>query len=452
MADTMQIGVASQVITPPLGSQMAGFDARKGVSDGVHDDLHAHAMILESGETRIALVSIEVIAVSADFSRRVRSRIETSIGIPAGHILLSATHTHCGPVTLHHFFNQGQSLDEEYLEHMAHAVVAAVEAAWRSRKPRQLRTGLAPCDGIAINRRTNDGTPVDPFAGVLLVEELDGTAVAVAVNYACHTTVLGPDTLKITQDFPFFTLERLRQQLGANVKAFYFNGAEGDLSVGHKSDLSAVGVVDSFRTFATAQRLGERLADSVLLSLRSLQLQPASLEVQVAEVNLPLKTYPPVEAMSAAREQALRDLEAMDPPAKEQPIFPAFLRAKQKYLFARIEEYYARLYAESHYPEPKQLPVEVIVLRIGNLGIVSLPGEIFVQLALNVRARSPLQQTLFFGLTNDYIGYLPDMKADPQAGYEVVAARVPGEAMEILESAIDSMINKVANAHPHGVV
>src|SRR6185437_237640 len=152
-AATWKIGVARRRITPPLGCQMAGFDARKGVANAVHDDLHARALVFDNGATTVALVSVEVIAVSAEFAAVVRALVVSATGIPAANVFLCATHTHCGPVTMHHFFNQGQPLDEDYLAALRDAIVAAVHAAADDRKPRALKAGMVRCEGIAVNRR-----------------------------------------------------------------------------------------------------------------------------------------------------------------------------------------------------------------------------------------------------------------------------------------------------------
>src|SRR3954451_7844044 len=108
----MLIGTSSEIITPELGCPLAGFDARKGVAESVHDDLFARALVLDDGATAVALVSVEVLGVSKAFADVVRAETERWTGIPAANIVLSATHTHCAPVTLNHFFNQGQPLDQ----------------------------------------------------------------------------------------------------------------------------------------------------------------------------------------------------------------------------------------------------------------------------------------------------------------------------------------------------
>lgn len=428
MGSDYKIGVASCVITPPLGTQMAGFDARKGVSTGVHDDLHARAMVFTRDGVQAAIVSVEVIAVSREFSARTRTRIEQETGIPAASIVLSATHTHCGPVTLNHFFNQGQPLDEVYLDGMSAACCMAVKTALQALAPRRLRTGFAVCDGLAFNRRTPDAQPTDPQVGVLLAEEFDGAPYAIAVNFACHTTVLGPNTLEFTADFPAFTLDRLRTQLGA--EALFFNGAEGDLSIGHKSDLSAVGVIDPYRTFETARQLGERLADSVLEAVPALVQETGPLAVHRTEARLPLKPCLSTAEATVARIVAGEAMEA----GKALPLIEQ-VPLRQRSLFARIEEYYASLYAAADGDDSKWLTVELTAIRLGETVLLSLPGEIFVAVALGIRKDAPWPRTFFLGLADDYIGYLPSEGADAAGGYEVVASRVRGDAWRNLHSA-----------------
>jgi len=414
---------------------MAGFDARKDVAKSVHDDLHARVLIFDDGQKQVVMVSVEVIAVSAEFASSVRKQIESVTGISASSVFLCATHTHCGPVTMHHFFNQGQPLDEEYLLLLGKNIVDAVQQASAEKKPRMLKTGLVPIEGIAVNRRTADGLPVDPYAGVLLVEELDGVTAALAVIYACHTTVLGPDTLSITQDFPFYTLAKFKSVLGNHVETLFFNGAEGDLSIGHKSDLSAVGIVDSFRTFDTAKRLGEKLADAVIGGLPTLTREEPVVRVITTNLVLSLKKYQPLPSMITAREKALLQI-------KEDAFDPEMLVKRQRGLFARIEEYYAALYEASDTPEPKTLSMELSAILLGETAFLTLPGEIFIRVALTIRDASPFARTLFLGLTNNYIGYLPDEQAIASSGYEVIASRVPASAGKILQNEAHDLLQQ----------
>ena len=308
MRDRISSGAATEIVTPDLGCQLAGFDARKGVAEAVHDDLHATSLVLDDGNTATVLVSIEVLGVSREFADAVRDEISHRTGIPARNVVLSATHTHCAPVTFNHFFNQGQALDQGYLDRLASGIVqSAVRAAGR-RRPAGVRTGTAQVTGVAVNRRTSDGLPIDETAGVLAVED-DGTLQALAIFYPCHTTTLGPNTLEVTADFPYYTIAKLKGSLGSSTEVLYFNGAEGDLSVGHKSDLSAVGVIAPNRTFERATELGYRLADCVTKALPSLVAEAPRLAVDNSVVELPLKTYAPLTEMRRRREDAGRAMQ-----------------------------------------------------------------------------------------------------------------------------------------------
>jgi hypothetical protein len=432
VAVDFQAGWASEIITPDLGCPLAGFDARQGVATAVHDELFSRALVLDDGATTVALVSVEVLGVSRPFADRVRAEIEQSTGIPARNVVISATHTHCAPVTLNHFFNQGQPLDDRYLDRLAAGITNSAGRAYESRKPCRIRTGFVPVDGIAVNRRTESGLPIDDTAGVIALEELDGSTAAIAVFYACHTTTLGPDTLAITSDFPYYTIEHLKEMLGRPVEVMYFNGAEGDLSVGHKSDLSAVGIIAPNRTFKRAEELGNRLAEFVNAGLSSLSDETGTLAVGSTMVQLPLKTYAPLTEMQARRQQAgeaMKDAALAGAPERE------LILAKQRSLFSRIEEYYAILSDEL--PHPKLLDAELTAVRIGDTALLSFPGEVFVGISLEIRQRSPFSKTLFAGLANDYIGYVPTQAANAALGYEVVASRVTPDASGVL---IDSAL------------
>lgn len=250
------------------------------------------------------------------------------------------------------------------------------------------------------------------------------------VFFACHPTVLGPNTLAITADFPYFTGRKLQSEFGADCEVLFFNGAEDDISVGHRSDLSAVGVIAPFRTFAKAEELGERLATAVIAGYDNLCNEAPRLRMARRIVDLPLKRYAPLAEMRSRRERAASFLRACEEQADPQ----ALLAARRQHLFSRIEEYYAALYEAACGEHPKQLPVEIAAVRIGDTVLLTFPGEVFVEIALEIRSRSPFARTFFIGLANDYSGYIPTAKADAAAGYEVIASRVLSAAEEVLIS------------------
>src|SRR5690242_15909233 len=133
MRSSALIGTGACNITPNVGCQMAGFDARKGVAEGVHDELFSRALVIDDGATKTALVSVELLGIEGRLATRVRADSEKRPGIPAQNVVLAATHTHCGPTTFNHFYSQGQALDGEYLDKLANAIAASVEDAHAAR-------------------------------------------------------------------------------------------------------------------------------------------------------------------------------------------------------------------------------------------------------------------------------------------------------------------------------
>ncbi|MEO6909767.1 MAG: neutral/alkaline non-lysosomal ceramidase N-terminal domain-containing protein [Edaphobacter sp.] len=421
------VGVAKGKITPKLGCELAGFDARKGVASGIHDDLFARALVIGDRDKAVALVSLDLIGIPQQFTNAVRKEVHSSTGIAERDIILSATHTHCGPVTIKHFFNGDQDLDVEYMNGLQLVVVETIKEAFARREPAILKSGLVPVSGVASNRRTEDGKPIDGYAGVILAEDLGGRVQSILVNYPCHPTVLGPNTLEVTRDFPHYFIERMNEHFGDGATPIYFNGTEGDISIGHKSYLSAVGIIAPFRTFEKAKQVGTQLAQCVIDSVDTLIAEAPDLSSEHTIISLPLKQYAPREEMKRAKEDAFKALGELD----EQATQDELIVRRQDWLFARIEDYYSSLYEETK--APHVLPVEVSVVRVGDTAIVSLPGEVFVEIGLAIRQNSPFPRTMMIGLANDYIGYVPTVEQAVMSGYEVIASRVTPEASLVLE-------------------
>ncbi len=425
--ENLLVGVAKGKITPKPGCELAGFDARKGVASGIHDDLFARAMVIGDRDKAVAFVGLDLIGIPQQFTNTVRKAVHLSTGIAERDIILSATHTHCGPVTIKHFFNGDQELDVEYMQGLQNVVVETIQEAFARREPAILKTGLIHVDGVASNRRTEDGKPIDDYAGVILTENLAGHVQSALVNYPCHPTVLGPNTLEVTRDFPHYFVERMNDHFGDGMIPIYLNGAEGDLSIGHKSYLSAVGVIASFRTFEKAREIGTRLAQCVIESVDTLITEVPYLASEHSIIQLPLKEYAPRKEMKRAKEAALAALGELGEQAPQEEL----IIRRQDWLFARIEDYYSSLYEETK--APHVLPVEVSVVRVGDTAIVSLPGEVFVEIGLAIRQNSPFLRTMIVGLANDYIGYVPTVEQAAVSGYEVIASRVTPEASLVLE-------------------
>ena len=91
----MKAGFAKAVISPEIGQEMPGmFQKRFGQS--VHDDLYATAVVLDDGAVPVAIVGVDALSIKRSMVLEARQQIVARTGLPAGHVMIAASHTHNG--------------------------------------------------------------------------------------------------------------------------------------------------------------------------------------------------------------------------------------------------------------------------------------------------------------------------------------------------------------------
>lgn len=423
----LKAGTNKVCISPPLGVPLAGFAARHEAANGIHDDLFARALVLETPEAAVVFVSVDLLALPGEFIGQVREAIHAATRLDPDSIMIAATHTHAGPVTITTFFNPDESADSHYMNSLANAIVEAVKRAWSDRAPARVGVGAGQVAGVGVNRRSSNQKPVDEQIGIIKVEDTDGHTRAVLINYACHPTVLGPDNLKVTGDFPAFAVKEIEQTLGDGGFAMFVNGTQGNISMGHSSELSAIGIITPGRTFARAAELGHLLARATQTTLPEIEVdEHPSLKAVTVPVALPLKPYPKIEETQRLLQEAEAKLASLTSSNGDHT--EDVRRARSEHLYASIDNFYARetvLFADG------VLPIELQGIRIGDAVFVAVPAEVFVEIGLRIKADANYR-IFIVGIANGYIGYLPTAAAHEVGGYEVVSSKCRPEAEQIL--------------------
>jgi neutral ceramidase len=430
MIAMLTAGIGKVCISPPSGAPLAGFAARQGVATGVHDELFVRALVLVNEETAIAFVSVDVLALPQHFIARVRAGINVRTGIAPNGVMIASTHTHAGPVTITTFFNPDESLDEKYMDRLAEAIIESVAKAWQERMVARIGVGAGRVEGIGVNRRTADKLPVDEEIGIIKIADANHVTRAVLMNHACHPTVLGPDNLLVTGDFPAFAIERVEAALPSGGLAMFVNGTQGNISMGHSSELSAIGIITPGRTFTRAAELGHRLGDAVLSVLPEIDMfAEPQLRVMSQSIALPLKELPSMTEAALelrAAEARLSELNGHDETLSETS--DEVNRAKTARLYASITKFYA---CETNGLTDGRLPIELQGIRINDSAFIAVPAEVFVEIGLRIKQRAP-HRVFIVGIANGYIGYLTTAAAHQSGGYEVVSSKVAPEAEEVL--------------------
>lgn len=187
-------GVGRANLTPAIGAWLVGFRGRASGCTAIHDDLYATALVLASGDEKIAIVSCDLIAVHPQVVAEVRELVRSTTGIPARNVMLCCSHTHSGPPG--YAAEGSRAIDRAYAAYLPFRLAGAVRLANDNLRPARLGHGSGEA-AIATNRRqvigegrtilgTNPDGPLDREVGLLRIDSAGGDPLATLLNYACH--------------------------------------------------------------------------------------------------------------------------------------------------------------------------------------------------------------------------------------------------------------------------
>ncbi len=158
-------GAATAVITPTLGASLCGSMIDRA-AENIHDDLHARSLVLDSGDAKVALVVLDLIAARKEWLSEIKHQINSFTGIPMAHILISCTHTHSAPTPVQVFQS---NVEKDYLKWAAPRVADSVRVAVQRLQPARIGWAVGREDRVVFNRRyfMKPGTKLErPFPGI----------------------------------------------------------------------------------------------------------------------------------------------------------------------------------------------------------------------------------------------------------------------------------------------
>jgi hypothetical protein len=223
-------GIARVDITPPVGHAMGGYAARKGNATGTHDPLYATVLVIESGDNSLALVTCDL---RSFVSTRVGDLARQRFGIK--NTIISVSHTHSGPLTWEARTRWYTEAEDKMVQAIGNARSAMFPASltmstgriYLGFNRRKVVNGRATMWWRNADKLPSH--PLDPTLNALAVKDEDGKVRAVLVNYACHPSVLGPDNLQFSADYPGAMKRYVERQIPGAMCLFVQGGA-GDIN------------------------------------------------------------------------------------------------------------------------------------------------------------------------------------------------------------------------------
>jgi len=414
-------GCAKVNITPPVGIPLIGSYGKP--SDDVLDELYAKALVLDDGTNAVIIVSCDLLYTPfEEIAGPSRAIITEKTGIPERNILICATHTHSGPevFTKSKFRTPGDkpppAIDRSYLDTLVKKIAGSALMAHNELQQVKIGSAKGQAPEIVYNRRpkNSDGLvkmaftlppevratrkivvdpdgevrttfdmpddktewkfgPIDPEVCVLRIENMAGDILVSLVNFGCHPVCIYPHlSTSISADYPAFVTGVIEQVEGG--LCLFTLGLAGD-------------AVPYDRGVSQYRQIGRAIGGE---ALRRLQFVTTTGDVTLSGL-------------------------------KKEISFPTKKPALEKT-------------AENKIPEP--IISEVQVLRIGDIYILGLPGEVLVEVGLEIKERAGLENLFIVTVCNDAIGYVCHSAAYDEGGYE------PGSATNLAKGAGEIMIEQ----------
>ncbi|MHC4463137.1 MAG: neutral/alkaline non-lysosomal ceramidase N-terminal domain-containing protein [Planctomycetota bacterium] len=391
-------------ITPRARVWLAGYGSRDKPSDGIADALYAKALVLDDGQNKLAIVSVDLLWVPIKITAEIRRKVKEKIGIPEKNVLICATHTHFGPkidrITKNWPDTPASEIDESYVQTLKKKIVDSILSANKKLKEVKLGAVKGEISEIVYNRRTTrtDGSvamtfrlppanpefifgPIDPEICILRVEDMSGALACAIVNFACHPVSGTPNREKfyfISADYPGYTTKVIEEVEGGI--CLFALGTTGNINpnrIGRRNPRAEI---------------GKALGGEVLRRIQSVSTTgEVALKALKKPVTMPIKkNLPPDRIIDADKTK-------------------------------------------------KTLTTEVQVLKIGDIYILGLPGEVLVEVGLDIKKRAGIENLFIVSLSNDACGYVCHRQAYKEGGYE------PGSGTNLAEGAGEIIIKEALN-------
>jgi hypothetical protein len=440
MGTTLYAGAARRTINPQLGTGIAGLRLFGSPIQAIESDLTATVLVLGNGNTKVAVIAVDLCVLSMAEGGRLRSAVAEALGTPDSHVLLNLSHVHSSPALPEFMAMTDTDEDVRFRTRYEHdlqgrLVEAAVEAAGRL-QPARIGCGWGESTIGVYRRETRDGRdvlgevpdhPIDPSVGVIRVDDLDGNPIAVAFRYSAHPVTVGSRSHVASADYPGPARDVLERHLGG--LALFLQGCGGNVN-------PRVGIGYEVDCRDTKNRVGLELGGEALKIAATIRTNTRAGERRpLGNVpNILFTPWEPVDGhtcthLAAAQTTAALEFAELPSLEKAREILAHWQRTREERLRGdaldwevraaqKYEHWATKLVAAVEDGHPTH-GLQLQALRVNDILISAMNMEVFFETGLEIRARSPLPDTFVLGYTNGCFGYLPRGEDYPQGGWQI---------------------------------
>lgn len=445
---TLQIGVAETTINPRLGMQIDGNIGAYRPAQVILDDLYARAIVFQKGDTRFLLLSMDLLAITVEWCNAIREFAAAELGFDRDAVAVHVVQNHSSPsmgqimlsdrleAARKHPWIRGS--DPDYAPLVMEKIKPMIRRATEIVQPVRMVFGSSLESRVSFNRRIamRDGTsemglgsrpeqalyregPSDPEVGVAIFTTPEMKTVAALLHHTCHPVHWNPHHA-IHSDWPGAWAKEVRRRILSTAIPLVLNGCCGNV---HHHD-----ALNPHRD-DTPQSMGKLLTDAVQTALTNPYFgeDDPELAYKTIRFGIPYRQFPK-ETFEAAHKLLNEHAE---------PIWTDESRTRFKWDW----HFAASLVDLEHtLANQAEFEYEIQALRLGNLAILMLPGEPFVEAQLQIKQRSPATRTFVAHMSNRYVGYIPTPEAIRRGGYETRPSCGSKLAPEALQTITDRSV------------
>ena len=444
-------GTVALDVTPKQFPVLVNGGMTSRTADSVTDPIYARALVLADGKIEIAIVVVDSCMMPRPVLDKAKALAHERTGIPANHILVSATHTHTAPSTLACL---GTKADPRYTPYLTGKIAEAIAAAQKKLQPAQAGWNQADAAEFTALRRwirrpdritndpfgnptvranmhagrnwddvTGESGPEDPDLTLISIQNSKGKPLAILANFSMHYF---SGVKAISSDY----FGKFNKNLGAMLKAdenfvgIMSHGCSGDIWRRDYTTRNWSKDTPPKKEQMQIDAYAKGLAERALRDYRKIKHRP-NLDLAMAETRMTLKYRVPDVGLLQWAEAIVKEMGDRNP--KTRPEVYAF---EQTVLHER-----------------KQTEIVLQALRIGDMAITTTPNETYALTGLKLKARSPLPNTMVIELANGGDGYIPPPEQHFLGGYNTWAARSAGlevQAEPKITEACLRLLEKVA--------
>jgi neutral ceramidase len=396
-------GFAEVDYTPAPGLAVCGQHHTR-IATRTRDPLMANAVAMRRGDSTVVIVSNDICLLLPDFVDSVQRSFAERTGLPAGRLLIHATHSHVAPNTIPNFWGE---VDPGFMETFRESIVSAAATAVARLEPVTVFSGIGQLDNLNWNRMSmyDDGTSAmhgsadkpgfigtegtrDPNLGVIFCRNKDGRITGVIANFGTHPNCVENECY-YSADIPGEVRRLVKAMLGSDTGVVYLTGAAGNV---------APIIREPGRTMQPwmgedgLHRSGLYLSGEIskIIAQAVEPIESPDLTVGHTDLHIPIRPYP----------------------AKDDNCYPNSWGGESETFYRQCEADWPRKMREE-----SPVEIRVNVVRIGDTVICTNPGEIYSDFALQIRELSPARVTLISQLTDGFCGYIPTPAAFTRGGY-----------------------------------